>query len=70
MQDYAAKRKLAPEFQKIFGVPLSAYFDNVFGFDIVRFDDEVIRAQNDESIKDAVVRQYSREAADLIWELL
>ena len=70
MQNYAAKRKLAPKFQETFGVSLSAYFDNIFGFDIVRFDDEVIKAQDGESIGDAVVRQYSREAADLIWELL
>ena len=70
MQDYTAKRKLAPKFQETFGVPLSAYFDNIFGLDIVRLDDEVIKARDNKSIEDAIVRQYSREAADLIWELL
>lgn len=70
MQNHAAKRKLAPKFQETFGVPLSTYFDNILGFDIVAFDEDVIKSGDSKSMEETVRLKYSQEAVDLIWQLL
>lgn len=68
--DNASKRKLAQKFEHIFGVPFNKYFDNIYGFNILAFDDDVTKAPDGKSIEDVVRERYSQEAVDLIWELL
>jgi hypothetical protein len=40
------RKRHTKQFKAIFGVQLEHYFNNVTGFDIVGFDDEVIQPRN------------------------
>ncbi len=58
------------EFQRVFGVPLSKFWDKQFGFDIVAFDEKFIKPNDNESTKQATLRKYGQEGLDLIVALL
>jgi hypothetical protein len=59
----------AREFRKIFKVELKAYWSKLLGFDITRFDGEVIKSGN-QSMQAAVMQSYGQDAVTLITELL
>ena len=58
------------QFHAIFGVFLSDYFDNITGFDIVKFDNEFIKAPDGQSTSDVVLERYGDEAMCLCLTLL
>jgi hypothetical protein len=57
------------EFERIFHVPLSEYWQGFLGFDITGFDDKVIKSGN-MSVKAAVLQTYGQDAVTLIQDLL
>ena len=59
----------AREFERIFHVPLSRYWQGFLGFDITGFDDQVIKSGT-MSVKDAVRQTYGQDAVTLIQGLL
>jgi hypothetical protein len=63
------KRKLGREFDRVFGVALANYFDNFTGFDVIGFDDEVVKS-GDGCMADVVREKYGQRALDMIEELL
>lgn len=63
-------KSYAPKFQRVFGVKLRPFWDPLTGFDVVKFDDEFIKAGDDVSTADAVKEKYGTEALDLIKSLL
>ena len=58
------------EFYNTFGVSLTDYFDPIFGFNIVAFDEEVIKPSANESTKDKVLRKYGQNGIECIENLL
>jgi len=58
------------EFQRIFGVNFSLYWDNLLGFDIVKFDNEVVQADENESMSEAIQKKWGQEGHDMILKLL
>jgi hypothetical protein len=65
----ARRRRYHEPFKRLFGVDLGGYWDNITGFDVVKFDDHVKPGKNESSI-DAVRRQWGQEGVDMILKLL
>lgn len=66
----ATRDRLFVEFLEVFGVSLSNYWrDARFGFDIVRFDEVVIKS-GDNSMKEEIRHRYGERAAKMIDELI
>jgi len=57
------------DFKRYFGTELRSYWHPLLGFDIVRFDDEVVKSGN-MSVRDAVQQSYGMDAVALIHKLL
>lgn len=63
-------RRYAHEFAELFGIHLKPFWDNITGFDIVKFDDHIIQSPDGLSIKDVISKEYSNEAVELIEHLI
>lgn len=57
-------------FEEIFGVRFRDYWDGITGFDVIRFDDNVVKSKHNESCGQALERKWGPEAATLIFNLL
>ena len=57
------------EFQIVFGVSLHRYWNNLTGFDIVEFDQEVILSGN-RAPYDVLIEKFGDEADNIICRLL
>lgn len=57
-------------FFKIFNIALSSYFDDVMGFDIVKFDEDIIKSPDNVSMADCVKDKYGQDGYDLLVLLL
>lgn len=63
------------QYKKVFaenfpGVDFDRYFDHLFGFNLTRFDSEVIKAPAGRSMRDTLQIQYGGKAVDLIARLI
>ena len=58
------------DFQRIFGVRLRPFWDNFTGFDVIKFDEELIQPPDGQSTLDKVSEDYGKEAADLCLDLI
>ncbi|MHA2329749.1 MAG: hypothetical protein ACXACR_14635 [Candidatus Hodarchaeales archaeon] len=63
-------RKNAREFKHIFGINLKPYWDNITGFDIVRFDEEFIKSPDGLSMEDVIKDKYNEIGVSIIKSLL
>jgi hypothetical protein len=61
--------KYGREFKSTFGVPLKDYMDLMAGFDIVKFDEEVVKPPDGVSTKQAVEERWGKPAVELIKSL-
>jgi len=59
----------APEFQRVFGRKLFDFWDNITGFDVIKFDEQVIKPPEGISTKDAIEKQYGVNAVALVYKL-
>jgi hypothetical protein len=57
-------------FQRIFGIPIGQYHNILTGFDIIRFDKEIIQSPDGVSCAEAIEQKYGKEALDLISKLI
>jgi hypothetical protein len=57
------------KFRQVFGVTLKPYWCNLRGFDIVKFDDQVIKS-GDGSVHDAVQARWGDTGVTLIQSLI
>jgi len=62
--------KHAREFQRVFGRRLKPYFDMLTGFDVIKFDDKIVKPGKTESTAQAVARQWGDDAVALIRALI
>ncbi len=62
--------KLGRQFKQVFGVALHPYMNLITGFDIVKFDDEVVKPPDGTSSKQAIEQRWGQEAVELIKELM
>jgi len=62
--------RLAAEFKQIFGRSIGGYWCGFTGFDVVAFDDQLIRPADGVSTADAVRAQYGERAVELCRELM
>lgn len=59
------------EFKTVFGVSLHRYFNNLTGFDVVKFDEEFVKPKaNKESMRDALKRRWGDDAVALVMNLI
>ncbi len=64
-------KKHAVEFQSIFGTYLKYFWiDNRFGFDVIKFDEVLIKPPDGVSTADEVLRRYGQRALDIVNELI
>ena len=75
MRDLVVKHKKLQhdyqhQFHATFGANLGSYIDMICGFDIVRFDDEVIKPPDGTSTRDAILAQYGEDAVKLVETLI
>ena len=57
-------------FFNTFGVHIEEYMHPIFGFDIIRFDEEVIKPDPNISTAQAIAERYGMKAVYLIRNLL
>lgn len=62
-------KELAPKFQKMFGVKLRSFYHPVTGFDVVKFDEQFVNPNENESSAAAVKRKWGKDAVALIEQL-
>jgi len=58
------------EFSRIFKRPLKEYWNEYHGFDICKFDDEIIKAPDGISCKQAVANKYGIPGLGVVTRLL
>lgn len=63
-------RDQTQSFRETFGSPLRSFWDNITGFDVIKFNDEIIKAPNGESTASVVKGKYGQEGIDLVMDLL
>lgn len=63
-------RELAPKFQKMFGTNLRSFCHPVTGFDVVKFDEQFVKPNENESSAAAVERKWGEDAVALIKQLM
>lgn len=63
-------RQYAHEFAELFGIHLRPFWDNVTGFDIVKFDDHIIQSPDGQSMEDVIQSEYGNEGVNIIKSLL
>lgn len=63
------KPDTAAQFKKYFGKNLWDYWEPLFGFDIVKFD-EFLETPDDLSIKEYLEKEYGEDAMKLIQSIL
>jgi EAL domain-containing protein (putative c-di-GMP-specific phosphodiesterase class I) len=58
------------EFKRIFGESLMNYFSFIFGFDVIKFDEEFVKPNEGESTNQAVERKFGKDAVELCHKLM
>lgn len=69
---YQERKKLSEEFYRIFKVSLSKFLNPFTGFNIIMFDDYLIRAHGDyrTSMKAFIGKKYGKDGVGLIEKLI
>ena len=60
----------AAAFKRIFGISLQPFFDLVIGFDIVKFDETVVKPVDGVSTSDTVQQRWGDEGVNVILALI
>lgn len=69
LENVKRRDKYNDRFQRVFGTRLSLYWDNITGFDVIKFDDGWIKS-GDGSMHDAVLEKYGEEGVQIIKGLI
>ena len=69
MDNRAVYVKYTGKFYSTFSRSLKTFWDNLTGFDICRFDEEVVKSPDGTSMRDTIAQRWSEDAAKMISEL-
>ena len=69
MENRKKELKYSPQFQTIFKVKLHSFLSYVTGFDIIKFDEEIIKS-GDSCMEDAIHSTYGENGVSLVRELI
>lgn len=75
MDDFLRRNKTRADkyhkrFKEIFGTSLMNYYSFLFGFDVVKFDEEFIKPKEGQSTSEVVEKKYGKEAVELCRNLM
>lgn len=62
-------RRHSDEFRRIFGVPLQMFMNPITGFDLIRFDERVVKS-GDRQMSAVVLEKYGQPGVDLVLALI
>lgn len=57
-------------FERLFGIKLKPYFDNITGFNIVKFDKHFVKTPDGKSLAEVIRTKYGDEAEALCLRLI
>ena len=63
-------RQYAHEFAELFGIHLRPFWNNITGFDIVKFDEHIIQSPDGQSMEDVINNEYGKEGVNIIKNLI
>ena len=58
------------QFEDTFGVPLRRFMSSITGFDVIAFDDDVIKPEDGVSTKETIQQKHGDAAVDLILNII
>ena len=58
------------QFLDIFGCSISPYWNPMLGFDVIKFDENIVKPNDGESCSTAIERQWGLEACKFIRSLI
>lgn len=58
------------KFEEVFRVKFNPFWDGFLGFDVIKFDEEIAKPGEDESTRDAVLRQWGEPGVAILEKLL
>ena len=70
MKNHKKNHEYSNKFYWTFGVSLKTYLDPMFGLDIVKFDEEVIKTEPNKSMKSTIRAKYGKNGVEIITNLL
>jgi len=70
IDNIALKKVCEKDFKNLFGLELGDYFDALTGFDIVKFDENLLKSPDGMSCRDVILEKYGEEAVGVIQKLL
>ena len=70
MKSTMYSREQRRKFQELFGQDIRTYWDNLVGFDVVKFDEEFVKPRNGQSTKQKVKDKYGEEGVELVVSLI
>lgn len=70
LENNKKRLKYSQEFQLTFGVSLGKFWSVVTGFDVVKFDEELIKPPDGTSTREAVRQKYGNYAVEILEGLL
>lgn len=70
MENHKKSYENSQKFYNIFGISLKKYFTPIFGFDIIKFDEEIIKTEPNKSMNATVKAKYGKNGVEIIKNLL
>lgn len=61
---------LSPQFKSMFETRIAPFWSMVHGFDMTKFGQQIAKPHHEETIKDAMLRQWGEEGITLIRKLI
>lgn len=65
------KQRHADQFRRFFGVGIHKFYSHpMLGFDVVTFDEQIVKPEKNETTKECLIRKWGHIAATMIEELI
>ena len=69
MSENSLTPELRKQFKEFFGVLIDPYWDGLFGFDVIKFDEEFVKTPENKSMKEHISEIYSEDACKFVESL-
>ena len=64
--NHNTRKKYRDTFHQIFGTGLEQFWDNIFGFDICKFDNNFLQTPDGKSLDEYVEEKYGKKGKEVI----